>query len=282
MDRTEVLEKQALMEQKVQEADVLLVGIGEEWNEDFAEIDKYPMLTAILQEIEMDSSQEWLIPFLEQLYIQEHIERKREGERIQAYQKLYQLIKDKNYFIVTTCIDSIVRQAGFDKEKIVEPCGSYHWLQCSHGCCAQLYPSDTFSRRLREILENQESVSALQIPLCPQCGMPLAFNNILRAQYYVQDGYQTQWERYTKWLQLTLNKKLCILELGVGMEFPNIIRWPFEKIAYYNRKADFFRVHGTLYQLTEELGGKGKDCITEGIAVSVAMNALKFFGVERN
>ena len=282
MDRTEVLEKQALMEQKVQEADVLLVGIGEEWNEDFAEIDKYPMLTAILQEMEMDSSLEWLIPFLEQLYIQEHIERKREGTRIQAYQKLYQLIKDKNYFIVTTCIDSIVGQIGFDKEKIVEPCGSYHRLQCSQGCCAQLYPSDTFSRQLRETLENQESVLALQIPLCPECGMPLAFNNILRAQYYVQDGYQTQWELYTKWLQLTLNKKLCILELGVGMELPNIIRWPFEKIAYYNRKADFFRVHGTLYQLTEELGGKGKGSVTEGIAVSVAMNALEFFGVERN
>ena len=141
MDRTEVLEKQALMEQKVQEADVLLVGIGEEWNEDFAEIDKYPMLTAILQEMEMDSSLEWLIPFLEQLYIQEHIERKREGTRIQAYQKLYQLIKDKNYFIVTTCIDSIVGQIGFDKEKIVEPCGSYHRLQCSQGCCAQFLGS---------------------------------------------------------------------------------------------------------------------------------------------
>ena len=66
------------------------------------------------------------------------------------------------------------------------------------------------------------------------------------------------------------------------MELPNIIRWPFEKIAYYNRKADFFRVHGTLYQLTEELGGKGKGSVTEGIAVSVAMNALEFFGVERN
>ena len=77
----------------------------------------------------------------------------------------------------------------------------------------------------------------------------------------------TQWEKYTKWLQLTLNRKLCVIELGVGMNIPNVIRWPFEKIAFFNKKASFFRINETLYQLTEEIGEKG---------TSINMNAREF------
>ena len=66
-----------------------------------------------------------------------------------------------------------------------------------------------------------------------------------------------KWETYTKWLQGTLNHNLVVLELGVGLQFPSVIRWPFEKIVYFNKKAVMLRVHDTLYQLTEELSGKG-------------------------
>ena len=41
------------------------------------------------------------------------------------------------------------------------------------------------------------------------------------------------------------------------MNLPNIIRWPFEKVAFYNQKASFFRINEKLYQLTEEIGEKG-------------------------
>lgn len=82
-----------------------------------------------------------------------------------------------------------------------------------------------------------------------------------------EDAPTKDWDRYTKWLTGTLNRKLCILELGVGMNLPNLIRWPFEKIAFYNQKASFFRINETLYQMTEEIGDKG---------VSIEGNALRF------
>ena len=62
---------------------------------------------------------------------------------------------------------------------------------------------------------------------------------------------------YMKWLQGTLNRKLCVLELGVSLKFPTVIRFPFEKTAFFNRKAQFIRVHEKLYQLSEELADKG-------------------------
>ena len=51
--------------------------------------------------------------------------------------------------------------------------------------------------------------------------------------------------------------KLCILELGVGMEIPSVVRWPFEKICFYNQKSVFWRVHSSLYQLPEEIRMRG-------------------------
>ena len=70
-----------------------------------------------------------------------------------------------------------------------------------------------------------------------------------------------------KWLQGTLNHKICIIELGVGMKYPSVIRWPFEKTAFFNNKAFFFRIHKKLYHLTEELNAKGR---------AVAQNPIEF------
>lgn len=74
----------------------------------------------------------------------------------------------------------------------------------------------------------------------------------------VPAGYEeADWQRYMKWLQGILNKKLCILELGAGMEAPQVIRFAFEKVTFFNQKAYLYRVHSKLSQLTEELKGRG-------------------------
>ena len=84
----------------------------------------------------------------------------------------------------------------------------------------------------------------------------LIFNNIL-SEGYVEEEYLEQWEKYMKWLQGTVNRKLCVLELGVGMLYPTVIRWPFEKVVYFNQKSNIFRIHSKLYQLTEEIKDRG-------------------------
>jgi hypothetical protein len=64
-----------------------------------------------------------------------------------------------------------------------------------------------------------------------------------------------------------LSEDLLILELGVGLEYPTVIRFPFEKIAYINNKAYMIRVHEKLYQLTEQISKK---------AVSVQGNSMDY------
>ena len=75
------------------------------------------------------------------------------------------------------------------------------------------------------------------------------------------------WARYEKWLQGTMNRKLLLLELGVGisgggscrevMDRDNMIRNPFERIAFLNQKSRICRINGTLGNLPEKLAEKG-------------------------
>lgn len=81
--------------------------------------------------------------------------------------------------------------------------------------------------------------------------------NVVTNEHYDESCYLPQWQNYLKWLQNTLNRNLCILELGVGFQYPSVIRWPFEKTGYLNQKADFIRVHSKFPQMSEELKDKG-------------------------
>lgn len=263
MGNSEIIAQQRLLLQKLDEAQVVLVGIGEEFNEDFKDIGKFPLLMSALEEVDTNPMIEWTVPFLEKSYLDKHDE----GRIISAYRKLYSLIKDKDYFIVTTCIDGNIGKAGFDSGRIVEPCGSYRMLQCSKKCTDNLTSPDEFIKLAEQALIDGVGLDSLEKPVCSRCGNPLAFNNILCEGNYVEEGYKLQWEKYTGWLQRTLNKKLCVIELGVEMNLPNIIRWPFEKTAYYNEKASFFRINERLYHMNKELENKG---------ISVIKNAVDF------
>lgn len=153
----------------------------------------------------------------------------------EAYQALYSLVADKNYYIVTTLMDGAVYDTPFDPGRIVAPCGNIHWRQCSEACT-------------KDIWEEGE----VPDDMCPHCGAPLTGNTV-RAKVYIEEGYMPRWAAYTKWQAGTLNHDLLLLELGVGFDSPTVIRWPFEKIAYVNQKAFLERVHERLYQLPVEV-----------------------------
>ena len=70
------------------------------------------------------------------------------------------------------------------------------------------------------------------------------------------EGHES-WEKYLHWLSFTLNQKLCVLELGVGFAHPQLVRFPFEKTAYFNKKSRYIRVSGKFPQLSEEIADRG-------------------------
>ena len=153
-------------------------------------------------------------------------------------------LKEKDYFVVTTCMDDRIYASNFPEDKITAPCGTWRYLQCREICTDELLPV------------SDEMIHAKQPVFCPYCHSKAVFNQVT-AEKYNENGYMASWVAYRNWLQRTINRNVCVIELGVGMRYPTIIRWPFEKIAYCNQKASFVRVHKTLFQLSEELHGKG-------------------------
>ena len=126
----------------------------------------------------------------------------------QAYEALSRLLEGKDYFIVTTNTDAAIYDSPLDKEKIVAPCGNETWRQCSKACTKDIWEPG-------EIPDD----------VCPHCGAPLT-GNTREAETYIEEGYLPQWQRYTRWLAMTMNRELLVLELGEGFQVPTVIRWP--------------------------------------------------------
>lgn len=252
------------LEKIVNRSDMILVGIGYEYRITNEKMEMNSKYNCYLQKIAEDEKKlGWLKAFLKAKYIIEY-----DGEILNAYLELYKLIGNKNYFIVSLNDDELLEKANFNSDHIVLPCGTHRLMQCINKCDGTLYKS---SKIVQEVWGECEShfdeLRHVEIPTCPTCGANLVFNN-LQAQNYDEKGYLNKWENYTQWLQSSLNKKICILELGVGMEFPSIVRWPFEKIAFYNKQSRFVRIHHKLFQLSEEIKENG---------ISIPENAVKFF-----
>lgn len=241
----------------IEEADLVLVGIGTQFSGNLSAIEELAEYQQILNHTEEKNRLQM------QQFLQYHYLCRNQNEKIAgAYGKLAELLEGKNYFVVSLCKDDLIYESQIDRERIVTPCGGFRFLQCQNAIeenaeeklieAGQLV--EHFSASVEECMKTG---SVPELPVCPTCGEVLFFNQ-MGTPGYMEEGYLEQWALYTKWLQGCLNKKLVILELGAGMQYPSVIRWPFEKIGFFNQKAQFFRVHSSLYQLTEELKERGR------------------------
>lgn len=242
--------------ESVAEAQLVLVGIGTEFAQPFENMESDSFYAPLLKQAEREENADQLKQYLEFHYCKRHPD----GKIMAAYDRLAELLDGKNYFIVSLCADDLIYGSKLDPARIVTPCGGFYAMQCGKECVTDQEPLVTDQNVMGALLESIDDccgdINEIDFPVCAECTKPLWFNRITSPDYK-EEGYLSQWQLYTKWLQGTLNKELCILELGVGMQFPQVIRFPFEKVGFFNQKAYFYRIHSRLYQLTEELKGRG-------------------------
>ena len=117
-----------------------------------------------------------------------------------------------------------------------------------------------------ELVANGKTIEMNDCPVCPKCGKKLVFNN-KSVENYIEEDYLKQFEEYKKWLQSTVNRKLVILELGCNMMYPGVIRFPFEKLVFYNQKSHLYRVHESLFQVPKEVSER---------ATTIRSNSIDF------
>lgn len=248
MENSDVLEQ-------IRQADMVLVGLGEEFDDvkRLRDDDVYRNGRQKLHE----AGYEWLIPAWS-----EYCSDKLEDAIIPALESLLGMLDGKNYFVVSLSTNSAIERVTGKEERLVMPCGGVLEKQCIRGCEGELLSlteqdGENLKAFFNELYEgNFLKENIPELGSCSKCGGLMVLNNIC-TESYNESGYLSRWQRYTRWLQGTLNHRLFLLELGVGMQFPTVVRWPFEKIATYNEKAFLCRIHEKLYHLPKEISSKG-------------------------
>lgn len=153
-----------------------------------------------------------------------------------VYKELLNLVKGKDYFVITTNVDHCFQKAGFDKTRLFYTQGDYGLFQCSEPCCQETFDNEEMIKQMYERQENMRIPSEL-IPKCPHCGKPLTMN--LRSDdTFVEDkGWHAAADRYAEYIRENSGRKILFLELGVGGNTPVIIKYPFWKMTLNNPNA---------------------------------------------
>lgn len=153
------------------------------------------------------------------------------------------LIGEKPYFMVTSNGENHFELAGFDPERIYEIEGSWKYMQCSKPCHEELYPAFELMKEMAE-KEKDGKVPSYLVPRCSKCGGPMQLHAAVN-QAFLPDkaGHQ----RFQNFVNQYHNKKLIILELGIGWR-NQMIKAPLMNLAAREPQAAYITVNkGEIY-----------------------------------
>lgn len=152
------------------------------------------------------------------------------------YADLLALVKDKDYFVLTTNVDHQFQLAGFDKNRLFYTQGDYGLWQCSKACHNKTYDNEAVVRQM--VAEQKgRKVPAELIPKCPVCGAPMTMNLRCDDTFVQDEGWCAAADRYNAFIRRHEDMHILFLELGVGANTPAIIKYPFWKMTAKNPKA---------------------------------------------
>ena len=170
-----------------------------------------------------------------------------------VYQDLLSLVRDREYFVITTNVDHQFQRAGFDKERLFYTQGDYGLFQSAGGRIKKTYDNEAWVMKAMAAQgfipdENgvfrvpEDRMLALRIPselipVCPDDGGPVSMNLRADDTFVEDEGWHAAAERYARYLQENEGKHVLFLELGVGGNTPMIIKYPFWAMTAENPKA---------------------------------------------
>ena len=172
-----------------------------------------------------------------------------------TYENLLRLVKEKDYFVLTTNVDHCFQKAGFDKKRLFCTQGDYGLFQCSKPCCKKTWENEDMIRNMiqaqgfviganNELTLPQGKTASMRVPSdllpgCPNCGRPLTMNLRSDDKFVEDEGWQNAAVEYEAWLTAHQHQKVVCLEIGVGYNTPGIIKYNFWQQVYQNPDAAY-------------------------------------------
>ena len=155
-----------------------------------------------------------------------------------VYRDLLALVRDRDYFVLTTNVDHQFQRAGFDKKRLFYTQGDYGLWQCMQPCHNKTYDNEQTVRRMIEQQRDMRVPTEL-MPHCPVCGRPMTMNLRADDTFVEDEGWHAAAGRYADFLRRHEGLRVVFLELGVGGNTPVIIKYPFWRMTRDNPQATY-------------------------------------------
>ena len=155
-----------------------------------------------------------------------------------VYQQLLDLLRDRDYFVLTTNVDHCFQRASFDKQRLFYTQGDYGLFQCSRPCCQETWDNEDVIRAMVDQQSDLRIPSEL-VPHCPHCGAPATMNLRSDGTFVEDEGWHKASARYSEFLRRHEGMRTLYLEIGVGGNTPGIIKYPFWQMTAANPRATY-------------------------------------------
>lgn len=172
-----------------------------------------------------------------------------------VYQDLRDLVREKDYFVLTTNVDHCFQKAGFDKQRLFYTQGDYGLWQCSRPCHHKTYDNETVVKKMVARQENMRVPSEV-VPYCPLCGAPMSMNLRADNTFVEDEGWHMAADRYGDFVRRHRQSHIVYLELGVGGNTPGIIKYPFWQMTAENPKAAYVCINKGEAACPREIAGQ--------------------------
>lgn len=193
-----------------------------------------------------------------------------ENKHTKLYNDLYELVKNKDYFVITTNTDGQFINNGFDKNRVFEVQGSYSKLQCSIPCHNKLYYNETIIKKMLENIDADLKIPTSLVPKCPVCGKDMSVNLRCDDTFVEDDNWRLLESKYEDFLKNNSNKNVLLLEFGIGFNTPGIIRFPFEQLTFIHNNFKLIRFNNKYAYVPDEIKSRSIS-ITDSIGETIEL-----------
>jgi NAD-dependent SIR2 family protein deacetylase len=188
------------------------------------------------------------------------------------YHQLFELVKEKDYFVLTTNVDHCFQKTGFDRHRMFYTQGDYGLFQCSEPCHKETYDNAEMVRKMVKaqgfviqadgtlaLPEDgilQQTIPTELVPRCPKCGKPMSMNLRADNTFVEDEGWHIHAEYYSEFLRRHKELNVLFIELGVGYNTPGIIKYPFWQMTQQWPHATYACLNAGQAFVPEEIGRK--------------------------